>query len=251
MTDRSAYTVNGPGSFTNDYDRVMNVISLPDADALARFAAIYVAEAIATEGHTNMALSGGSTPRLMHSYLRNIDVAWDNLDLWLGDERWVPSDDPESNAQMARETLVDAVAGRLLEVPFGSDPEAAAASYAATLERSFDAPHLVLLGIGDDSHTASLFPGSPALTMAGTYVSHFVPSKDVYRLTATFDYLARARKIVFLVSGAGKADALQGLLEGTDPPLPARIVADNAQDVTWLVDDAAAAGLASTEVTRP
>lgn len=229
----------------------MNVISLPDAESLAQFAAIYVAESITTHGHTNMALSGGSTPRAMHGYLQGLEVPWDQVDLWLGDERWVANNHPESNAQMARETLVNAVSGRLLEVPFGDDPSRAAATYAATLERSFDTPHLVLLGIGDDGHTASLFPDSPALDMGGTYVSHFVPSKDVHRLTATFDYLATARKIVFLVSGDGKTDALHELLEGTSDPLPARQVADNASDVTWLVDDAAAARLTSTLVTRP
>jgi len=229
----------------------MNVISLSDSDALAHYAATYIAGILREREYTNLALSGGSTPRAMHEYLRQLDVPWDTLDLWLGDERWVPPHDAESNARMARDTLTDFVDARLHEVPFGGDPAIAASAYASTLSKLFDTPDLVLLGIGDDGHTASLFPGSPALAMGGTYVAHFVQAKESYRLTATFDLLATAKKIVFLVSGEGKLDALTELLEGSDASLPARRVADNASDVTWLVDDAASAGLMTTAVDRP
>jgi len=228
----------------------MNVISLPDANSLAQFAATYIRDVLRDREFTNLALSGGSTPKAMHGYLRSLDVDWDRLNLWLGDERWVPADHPESNARMARDTLASFVGGRLHEIPYGQDPEIAAADYSSTLTNLFDAPDLVLLGIGDDGHTASLFPGSPALEMDGIYVAHFVPSKDVFRLTATFDFLSTAKKIVYLVSGEGKADALTELLEGSADPLPARRVADNASDVTWLVDDAAAARLSTTPVSR-
>lgn len=229
----------------------MNIISLPNADALAEYAAAYVADTIRDRSYTNLALSGGSTPKAMHGYLRHLDVPWDTLDLWLGDERWVSPSDPESNARMARDTLTGLVNARLHEVPFGEDPTEAAAEYASTLSNLFDTPDLVLLGIGDDGHTASLFPDSPALNMNGTYVAHFVESKDIYRLTATFDLLASAKKIVFLVSGPGKLGALTELIEGSADPLPARRVADNGADVTWLIDDAAGAGLTTTEVDRP
>lgn len=229
----------------------MNVISLPDPDTLAQYAASYVADIVRDRQYTNVALSGGSTPRAMHGYLRQLELAWETLDLWLGDERWVPPTDAESNARMARDTLTDFVGARLHEVPFGADPVVAADAYSSTLSNLFDTPDLVLLGIGDDGHTASLFPGSPALAMGGTYVAHFVQAKDIYRLTATFDLLASAKKIVFLVSGEGKLAALTELLEGSEAPLPARRVAENGSDVTWLVDDAASAGLATTAVDRP
>lgn len=227
------------------------MIALPDANSLAHYAATYVQDLVRERDFTNVALSGGSTPKAMHGYLRNLDVAWDRLDLWLGDERWVSSDHPDSNARMARDTLTSHVGGRLHEVPYGPDPEAAAAAYSATLAKLFETPDLVLLGIGDDGHTASLFPGSPALEMDGTYVAHFVPSKEVFRLTATFDYLRTAQKIVYLVSGSAKAETLTELLEGSDAPLPARRVADNGADVTWLVDNAASSGLSATPVMRP
>lgn len=228
----------------------MNVISLPNSDSLAQYAATYIADILRERKYTNLGLSGGSTPRAMHSHLRQLDVAWETLDLWLGDERWVPPSDPESNARMARDTLADFVEAHLHEVPFGEDPIDAAGAYALTLSDLFDTPDLVLLGIGDDGHTASLFPGSPALDMGGTYVAHYVEAKQIYRLTATFDLLASAKKIIFLVSGEGKLDALTELLEGSDAPLPARRVADNGSDVTWLVDAAASAGLRTTTVDR-
>jgi 6-phosphogluconolactonase len=111
-------------------------------------------------------------------------------------------------------------------------------------------PHIVLLGIGDDAHTASLFPGTDALDHDGNaYVANWVESKNVWRLTATIPMLHAADHLIFLVSGSEKAAALAEILEG-ELPVPAKMVADGANKVTWLIDEAAAMHLKTTKLTR-
>lgn len=150
---------------------------------------------------------------------------------------------------MARAELVDHVGVRLLR-PDTSLPDArlAAAAYEglilpALVHEGTLAPDLVLLGIGDDGHTASLFPGTEALEATiPAYVANWIPALDTWRLTATVGLLAAARTVIFLVTGTGKADMI-GRILGSEEQYPARVVAEAATDVTWLLDAEAAARL--------
>ncbi len=214
---------------------------------LASAAANYVAACIQnTDRPMTLGLAGGSTPEATYQHLAEASVDWSRVVLWLGDERWVSHDDPESNTRMARAALADKVVARLLapDTAFG-EPAAAAESYSETLSREFfeDRPDLVLLGIGDDGHTASLFPGSPALADdSGIYLANWVAEKDTWRLTASMPLLWCARELVFLVQGEGKAEVLSEIIDD-GLPYPAQRVASGADAVRWMVDEAAASQL--------
>ncbi len=225
----------------------MDVRIVADPDGVAELASASIARWLATaERRVTLGLAGGGTPRTTYLRLRDEAVPWEDVDAWLGDERWVPPDHADSNLRMAREALLDHVPATVHPVRYElGDPQAAAADYTATLERIMpDArPDLVLLGIGDDGHTASLFPGSDALDEPERgYVATWVAAKDAWRLTATLPLLAAARKVMFLVTGSGKAPAIAAILRDAEP-LPARRVAEAADDVTWFLDAAAASHL--------
>lgn len=214
---------------------------------LATAAADYVASCIeTTDRPMTLGLAGGSTPEATYERLAEASVDWSQVTLWLGDERWVPHDDPESNTRMARAALADRVVARLVapDTAFG-EPAEAAALYSDTLSRVFyqDRPDLVLLGMGDDGHTASLFPGSSALVDdSGIYLATWVEDKETWRLTASMDLLWSARELVFLVQGEGKAEVLSQIIdEGV--PFPAQRVASGADAVRWMIDEAAASKL--------
>ena len=201
-------------------------------DVPAAFAALVVAEA-----PTSIALSGGGTARAAYEALAGADVAWDAVDVWFGDERWVPVDDAESNEGMARGALLDRVHPRAVHSLRGAGDtiEAAAAAYDARVAAA--APiGLVHLGLGPDGHTASLFPGSAALAVVDRLV---IPTGDDLhpqpRLTFTFPALARSRLVVFTVAGAGKRDAFARVRAGDDLPA-SRVTSDR---VVWLADAAA------------
>lgn len=233
----------------------MNVIVLPTAEALGRYAASFVADEIRQyeTGRVNLGLSGGSTPIAMYQHLADVDLDWDRIDVWLSDERWVPDDHDDSNALMARTNLDAPATFHFPTFDDATDPHAAAAAHSAELRDLIgeaSGPHIVLLGIGDDAHTASLFPGTQALDHDGNaYVANWVEAKNVWRLTATIPMLHAADHLIFLVSGSEKAAALAGILEGT-LPVPAKLVADGARKVTWLIDEAAAMHLKTTKLTR-
>ena len=210
----------------------------------ARHIAKAIEQAIAGRGRASVMLAGGSTPRAVHRQLAlNPRLPWDKVEIFFGDERAVPPADPQSNYRMARESLLDAVpipldqVHRLLaERP---DREAAADEYARRLPERLD---LIILGVGEDGHTASLFPGSPALReMARKVVAVTGPKAPLHRLTVTPPVIAAAREKIILVSGAGKAGAVAQALEGPDQPVqcPAQL----ARDGIWIMDRAAASGL--------
>ena len=224
----------------------MRIIVSEGPVELADRAASHIAELISTyEGRrVSLGLAGGSTPRATYEQLRNTEVDWTAVDCWLSDERWVPRDHPDSNSRMARLALLDHVPAVFHDIGWRKKrlPQAAAQEYAAKLETIFhEAPDIVLLGMGEDGHTASLFPGTDALedTSSG-YIANFVPGKG-WRLTATLGLLNRARHLVFLVAGTGKAGVLSRVLNGE--PFPSTLVGRGHSDVTWLVDEAAAAEL--------
>lgn len=216
-------------------------------DALADLAAASIARWLREAGGpTTLGLAGGGTPRTTYTRLLDEDVAWGDVDGWMTDERWVPPEDPERNGLMARSTLFDYVPARFHPVPWTPhDPQLAAAQYAETLEGLFGArgPGLVLLGMGDDGHTASLFPGNDVLAERDrSFAAVWVEEKEAWRTSATLPLLWSAERLVFLVSGSGKAEAVGAVLSGTSG-LPAEVAASKANAVSWFLDRAAAANL--------
>lgn len=204
---------------------------LPDTEALHEAAARRVLEiagaAIAARGAFHVALSGGNTPRGLHARLAHEPAAdWLRWHVWFGDERCVPPEHADSNYRMARETLLDRVAipaGQIhpMIATAGQAPAEAARDYAERLAakapRRDERPELdlILLGLGGDGHTASLFPDTPILDERDRNVAEvFVPKLDAWRVSLTPPSIERARHLLFLVDGNGKADILQRLERG-------------------------------------
>lgn len=222
----------------------MRIEIADSAEDLTRLSADVLAELLSDDPRT-FGLAGGSTPRAVYGELRTRDVAWDQVTCWLPDERWVPPEDPDANSLMARRELVDHVpAGFLAPDTTLEDPRIAASAYELLLAAELDpVPDVVLLGMGDDGHTASLFPGTEALDIDRSgYVANWVPALGTWRLTATVPLLSSAKYVVFLIAGASKADVLRRILVDGEP-LPTGLVAEEAADVTWLLDREAAAEL--------
>jgi 6-phosphogluconolactonase len=228
------------------------LVVVPDARALARRAAERIVElaraAVRERGSCGVALAGGTTPRATYEVLATSALAaalpWGALDWYFGDERAVPPDHPESNYRAACESLFagrpDALE-RVRRMPADApDLEAAARGYGDQLPDPLD---LLLLGIGEDGHTASLFPGSTALAeRAARVVAVSGPKPPNPRLTITPPVIEAARELLVLVSGAGKAEAVARALQG--PLDVAAVPAQLARRGTWIVDAAAASGLA-------
>jgi 6-phosphogluconolactonase len=233
------------------------VIDVADSDALARTAAERLLARIAQAGeHPAIALTGGSSPERLYHLLAiepyRSRVPWDRVHWFIGDDRFVPLDDPLSNMGMTRRLFLDRVnapATNIHPMPTSAaTPEAAAQIYEAELKRFYGAERLdparplfdlVLMGLGSDGHTASLFPGAPALDERERWVvgvdkarlAPFVP-----RVTLTFPALASTREMLFLVSGEDKRDILARVLAGKDLPA-ARARSDG--ELIWLIDRAA------------
>jgi 6-phosphogluconolactonase len=219
----------------------------PTADDLAVTLATAISNHVAAAGDPTVGLAGGSTPAATYRECAGMEIPWENAMLWLADERWVPADHPESNARMVTTNLA-AGASRLATVDYDlGDPHAAAAEYEWLLDQVFaerdGRPDLVLLGMGPDGHTASLFPGTAALEERDhRYVANYVPAKGTWRLTATLPLLWSARQVWFVVTGEDKADVLAEVIDG-QVPYPAQLVAAGAGSVTWHLDEAAAGRL--------
>ena len=241
----------------------LRVLPSPEAvaQAGAELLARAAAESVAQRGRFVLALSGGNTPALLYRLLASDDFAsripWQQTFLFWGDERWVPRDDPASNAGMtARELLGHVPVPEEHIEPVettGLTPEQSAERYEERLRALFpgrDLPRLdlVLLGMGPDGHTASLFPGTAALDERTRLVTaNPVPQMDTVRITFTLPLINAARHVIFMVNGADKAPALRQVLEPApgEAALPASLVqpADGpgGAGVTWLVDHNAAA----------
>ncbi len=227
------------------------LVVVPDARALARRAAERIVElaraAVRERGRCSVALAGGTTPRATYDVLATSALAaalpWGALDWYFGDERAVPPDHPESNYRAARESLFAGrpeALERAKRLPADApDLERAAREYGERLPDPLD---LLLLGIGEDGHTASLFPGSPALAERAARVAAVSgPKPPNPRLTITPPVIEAARELLVLASGAGKAEAVARALQG--PLDVAAVPAQLARRGTWIVDAAAAAGL--------
>lgn len=227
----------------------MSVHICPTPQSLATEAADLIESYIAgVDRPLTVGLAGGGTPAATYVEVAGRDIDWSDVTLWLGDERWVPHDHPDSNTRMAHQTLADRVVARLVapDTAFG-DPEAAAIAYSHVLHDLFyeGRPDLVLLGIGDDGHTASLFPDTEALDADGVvYLANWVEQKEVWRLTASMPMLWSARELVFLVQGESKAGVVAQIIDDGQP-YPAQRVAAGATSVRWLLDEAAASKLRS------
>lgn len=233
----------------------MNLLVYQDkeelAGAAARDFAERAAEAIGGSGRFAVALAGGSTPKatyelLARDYADRID--WRRVHVFFGDERTVPPDHEDSNYRMAKEALLDHVPVSGVHRMRGElPPEEAAASYEEELREFFgdeEPPSLdlILLGIGGDGHTASLFPHTPALEVTDRLVvANPVEKLGTVRLTLTVPVINAARAVNFLVAGEDKAEALKMILEGDADPreYPARFVR-SAGEATWMLDVAAA-----------
>lgn len=239
-----------------------NIKIQADKQALIHYAAeriLRIASATLEVNDTfSMALCGGSTPYLVYELIATkfADVLdWKRVHIWWGDERCVPIDHAENNYHNTKKALFDKInipEGNVHRIRGENDPHEAAKAYEREVreffaddEQLFD---LNLLGMGEDGHTASLFPKTDALKEdEKLFVAHHVTAKgDMWRITQTFPTIHKSGNIMFLVSGAGKADALKEVMQGTDNPTlyPAQTVArSNHPHIVWVIDKAAASKL--------
>jgi 6-phosphogluconolactonase len=223
---------------------------------------IHVAkEAVAKNQRFTVALSGGSTPKGLYTLIAaNANaLPWDRMFFFFGDERHVPPNDPDSNYRMAAEALLSKVPvppANVFRIP-AENPDAAAAadSYEQTIKESFslkmgELPRfdLILLGLGPDGHTASLFPETPALQeQSRLVIANWVEKLKTSRITLTLPVINAAGCVAFLVSGTDKAAALHEVLEGKEPgeKYPSKLVHPSQGELIWFIDRAAASELSN------
>ncbi len=237
------------------------ILTYPDLESLSRGAAGLFArlaqQAVTVRGRFSVALSGGRTPRRAYEILARPpfreQVPWDRAHIFWGDERCVPPDDPRSNARLAREVLLDHVPLPRTRIhPFSCSPNPAAGAreYEALLRDFFPGTSpgldLVLLGLGEDGHTASLFPYNRALEEREAWTAAvYLPSEDLHRVTLTPAFINQAAAVAFLVAGAAKARVLREVLQGPRDPrrLPGQLINPEGGELFWLVDREAAGEL--------
>ena len=227
----------------------MNVRSLPDADWIAAAAAAQIeARMKATQGPFDLVLSGGSTPKKLHAKLVEMKLDWSNVRIWFGDERHVPLDHPESNYRMAQETLLSKISpAAVFPMVVGGTAEEDAVAYARSLAilggKPFD---VLILGMGPDAHTASLFPGEPSVNVTEVPVVASVGHAGVReRITMTFPRLYASVETLLLIAGADKKAPLKSARkEAYDPErFPIQAILNGPSDVTLFVDRLADPGL--------
>ncbi|QSJ14504.1 6-phosphogluconolactonase [Nostoc sp. UHCC 0702] len=237
---------------------------LPDQSALvARSLELILSKletAIEQQGRFTIALAGGSTPKPLYEAIATQKLPWDKIHVFWGDERYVPPDHPDSNERMTRQAWlnrVDIPAANIHAVPtLSGDPAASAAEYEQHIQQFFDSapgefPSLdvVLLGMGDDAHTASLFPHTEALKVRDRLIT--VGNKDGNpRITFTYPFINSARSVIFLVAGANKRAALAQVFApvADDSTYPSRLI--QAQEELWWLLDAAAGSELQHEVSH-
>jgi 6-phosphogluconolactonase len=229
-----------------------------DLEELSQAAAHILLEAAQsatkTRGKFSLVLSGGNSPRRLYEILAEgpyrDQMPWRTTHVFWGDERCVPADDERNNALMARQILLDRVSipdEQIHNIASTLPPMKAAEEYQNTLEAYFSgqspALDFVLLGLGENGHTASLFPETAVLDEKRRWVSEvYVPNLQMWRVTLTATILNQAKKIVFLVDGASKALVLNQVVNGARRPkeLPAQLIQPQKGELLWLVDRAAA-----------
>jgi len=232
------------------------------AKAAAQLFLDAVVGAAAARGVARIAISGGTTPKAMFALLADPagpflkQVPWDKIELYWVDERCVPPDNAESNYRMTKEAMLSKVplpAERVHRMEGELEPEVAAARYESMIRNTFKLEgaqtptfDLVLLGMGDDGHTASLFPHTEALNeMSHIAVPNHVPQKDTWRITLTWPVINQGKEVAFLIEGAAKAQVLHDVLMGPYQPdtYPSQIIRPASGRLTLLLDRAAAAKL--------
>jgi 6-phosphogluconolactonase len=239
---------------------------LPTPEATARAAAQLFTDAAvkaaASRGIARIAISGGTTPKAMFALLASPaepflkQVPWDKLELYWVDERCVPPDHAESNYRMTKEALLSKVplpSERVHRMEGELEPEVAAARYEAVIRNTFrlegaETPtfDLVQLGMGDDGHTASLFPHTDALNeMSHIVVPNHVPQKDTWRITLTWPVINQGREVAFLIEGGAKTQVLHDVFLGPYQPetYPSQLIRPASGRLTLLLDAAAASKL--------
>ncbi len=232
------------------------------AQAAAHLFASAALAAVDKRGLARIAISGGTTPKAMFALLADPaqpfvkQVPWPKLDLYWVDERCVPPMHPDSNYRMTNETLLSKVPlapEQVHRMEGELDPSVAAARYEAVIRNSFrlegaETPtfDLILLGMGDDGHTASLFPHTEALNdLTDIVTANHVPQKDTWRITLTWPVINQGREVAFLIEGAAKAQVLHDVLLGAYQPdtYPSQIIRPASGKLTFLLDAAAASQL--------
>lgn len=243
---------------------IYSVWNSPDlvARAAARLFAQDAQEAADTRGIARIAISGGTTPKRMFEMLADPDgpffrqVPWDRLALFWVDERSVPPTDKDSNFRMTTEAMLSKVplaADHVFRMEGELPPDEAASRYESTLRNSMklegaESPafDLLLLGMGDDGHTASLFPHTAALEeITRLVVANHVPQKDTWRITLTAPVINNARDVAFLIEGSAKTDVLAEVLTGPRDPdrLPSQLIRPISGKLSFFLDNVAAAKL--------
>jgi len=234
----------------------LNIFKDPNA-AIDSIAAYFIAGAkksISEKGRFDVSLSGGSSPKKLYELLaKNYSDAidWTKVYLFFGDERYVAHDHPDSNYLMATTALAPLKLGdtQIFKVDTSLDPESAALDYEKCIKRHFGediAFDLILLGLGDDAHTASLFPGTSILLLDENLIKEvYLADKQVFRISMTAPLINQAKNIAFLTFGEGKADAIKHVLEGEKDitKYPAQLIKPLNGEVQWFIDEAAASKL--------
>jgi 6-phosphogluconolactonase len=243
----------------------MNIEVYKDADELSRQLAEWITslieETLTRKEQFSLVLSGGNTPKKLNLVLAgspyNERIDWKKIQVFWGDERAVPLEDERNNARMAFDTLLNKVnipKEQIYIMDTSLSPDAAAMQYEEILNEYFGTDilpaqtfDLVLLGMGDDGHTLSLFPGTPVIHEEKSWaVGFYLQAQDMYRITLTKNIVNRADHIVFMISGKDKAHALYEVLEGERNPdlYPSQLIIPTQGELHFFTDQAAASGLA-------
>ncbi len=233
-----------------------------DVNDLSKQSASWIAslikEKLQQQDRFTLALSGGSTPQKLHgllsSYPHREEIDWSKIHIFWGDERYVPFEDSRNNAKMAYDTLlntVDVPEEQIHIMRTDIEPAKSAAAYEKVLQKYFSATgpsfDLVLLGMGDDGHTLSLFPGTAVVNENAAWTAAFyLDAQQMYRITLTAPIVNRSSNVAFLTAGAGKAPALKQVLEGEFQPqqYPSQLIKPEGE-LHWFVDKDAAALLSN------
>jgi 6-phosphogluconolactonase len=212
---------------------------------------------ISTRGEFNVVLSGGSSPKLLYEMLASPDfkyrLDWESVNFFFGDERFVPADDPQNNALMVKKALfhpLNISQSRIFPINTSLSPQEAAERYTSTITDHFKGRKvrfdLILLGLGDNSHTASLFPYTSVLVDKSASIKEvYLEQQNIYRITMTAPLINQAHHIAFLVYGEAKADAVHHVLENErdENKYPAQLIQPENGNLKWYIDEAAASHL--------
>lgn len=229
--------------------------ALAASKAAADFLVKTAADCVNSYGRFTVALSGGSTPKMLYELLASDEyrnrLPWDKMFIFWGDERFVPKDDENNNAKMAFEAFLNQVPvpeNNIFPIPIAMTPRESASEYEKLLHNffhnadpSFD---LILLGLGENGHTASLFPETSVIDKKNLWVSEvYVEEQKMYRITLTAPVINKAKNIMFIVVGKNKAEIVSSVLQGVFQPRiwPAQLIKPVNGNLLWMLDEDAAA----------